>query len=100
MFQAHKEKDFTLLTNLIFKDMGNTQKRIDLLDRQGRVLFSRGKLVGEEPEGKNLPELTKDGCPGGALQLKLSLTPRTAISFKALMFTSFVRSPRSIPFRA
>ncbi len=67
VFQVHKEKDITLLTTLVFKDMGDTQKRIDLLDRQGQVLFSRGGLAADGWEGKNFIEQIKDGCPGNAL---------------------------------
>ncbi len=67
VLQVRKEKDMTLLTNLVFKDIGNAQKRIDLLDRQGQVLFSRGSIAGDDREGKNFIEQIKDGCSGDAL---------------------------------
>lgn len=67
LFQVHKEKDIAILTNLVFKDTGNTQKRIDMLDRQGNVLFSRGDLAGDAREVKSFVEEIKDKCPGSAL---------------------------------
>jgi hypothetical protein len=51
-FQILTEADFELLTNIVFKGIRSVKKRIDFLDRQGKVLFARGDLVIEGPGGK------------------------------------------------
>lgn len=67
MLQIRKEKDFALLTNVVFKEMGNEHRRIELLDSQGKILFHRGNLAGEGREGKGFLQETESVCPGGAL---------------------------------
>src|SRR5512135_2438102 len=67
MFQIRKEKDFALLTNVVFEEMGNEHRRIELLDSHGKVLFGRGNLTGEGREGKSFLKEMESVCPGGAL---------------------------------
>ncbi|MFI5294826.1 MAG: ATP-binding protein [Thermodesulfovibrionales bacterium] len=65
--QVRREADFAPLTDVVFKDMGNAQKRIELLDGSGKILFTRGELAAKSRDGKSLVEMTKKGCPGDAL---------------------------------
>jgi hypothetical protein len=39
------EKDFGLLTDVVFTDIGKISMRIEFLDNKGLVLFSRGTLA-------------------------------------------------------
>jgi signal transduction histidine kinase len=62
-----KEEDFALLTNMVFREMGNEHRRIELLDNQGKILFARGNLAVEGHKGKSFIDETENGCPGGAV---------------------------------
>lgn len=66
-FQILTEADFELLTNIVFKGIRSVKKRIDFLDRQGKVLFARGDLVVEGPGDKDFIGRAETSCPGGLL---------------------------------
>lgn len=66
-FKILTEKDFELLTNIVFKGIRNIKKRIDFFDRQGKVLFARGDLVIEGSGGKDFIGKAETSCPGGLL---------------------------------
>ncbi len=67
MSQIRKEADFVLLTNMVFTEMGNEHRRIELLDNRGSILFSRGTLTGGGRPGRSFVEEIEGGCPGGTV---------------------------------
>ncbi|MFZ2198078.1 MAG: hypothetical protein WAV13_10120, partial [Thermodesulfovibrionales bacterium] len=66
-FKILTEKDFELITNIVFKGIRKIKKRIDFFDRQGKVLFARGDLVIEGPGGREFIRKAETSCPGGVL---------------------------------
>lgn len=66
-FQMRSERDFTLLAEGLFKDAGNKSKGIQFLDREGRILYSRGDLFVEKTEIRDYLRMAKRFCAGGVL---------------------------------
>lgn len=64
LFQIRKETDCRLLTNVVFKDNDNIKKRIEFLDRNGVIFFSRGNVNAEGPDEKKIISRAQRLCPG------------------------------------
>lgn len=66
-FQVRKEADSRVLTDVVFKDNDNVKKRVEFLDRNGEVFFSRGNVHAEGPDEKKIISRAARLCPGGVL---------------------------------
>jgi signal transduction histidine kinase len=64
LFQIRKETDYKLMTNVVFKDSDNVKKRIEFLDRNGVIFFSRGNVHAEGPDEKKIISRAQRLCPG------------------------------------
>ncbi|MGE5751064.1 MAG: sensor histidine kinase, partial [Nitrospirota bacterium] len=64
LFQIRKETDCKLMTNVVFKDSDNVKKRIEFLDRNGVIFFSRGNVHAEGPDEKKIISRAQRLCPG------------------------------------
>lgn len=64
LFQIRKESDCKLMTNVVFKDSDNVKKRIEFLDRNGVIFFSRGNVHAEGPDEKKIISKAQRLCPG------------------------------------
>jgi signal transduction histidine kinase len=64
LFQIRKETDCKLVTNVVFKDSDNVKKRIEFLDRNGVIFFSRGNVHAEGPDEKKIISRAQRLCPG------------------------------------
>ncbi len=64
LFQIRKETDYKLITNVVFKDSDNVKKRIEFLDRNGVIFFSRGNVHAEGPDEKKIISKAQRLCPG------------------------------------
>lgn len=64
LFQIRKETDCKLMTNAVFKDNDNVKKRIEFLDRNGEIFFSRGNVHAEGPDEKKIISRAQRLCPG------------------------------------
>ncbi len=66
-FQVRKEADCRVLTDGVFKDSDNVKKRIEFLDRNGEIFFSRGNVHAEGPDEKKIISKAARLCPGDVL---------------------------------
>ncbi len=66
-FHVNKEMRYEFLTNGVFKDANRVKMGINLLDSEGRILYTRGDLPIEKPYNKDFVEIAKRSCPGEAL---------------------------------
>jgi signal transduction histidine kinase len=66
-FQVRKEADCRVLTEVVFKDNDNVKKRIEFLDRNGEIFFSRGNVHAEGPDEKKIISRATRLCPGDVL---------------------------------
>ncbi len=66
-FQVRKEADCRVLTDVVFKDNDNVKKRIEFLDRNGEIFFSRGNVHAEGPDEKKIISKAARLCPGDVL---------------------------------
>ncbi|HXY53266.1 MAG TPA: ATP-binding protein [Nitrospirota bacterium] len=66
-FQVRKEPDCRVLTDVVFKDNDNVKKRVEFLDRNGEIFFSRGNVHAEGPDEKKIISRAARLCPGDVL---------------------------------
>ncbi|HWR59306.1 MAG TPA: ATP-binding protein [Thermodesulfovibrionales bacterium] len=66
-FPMRGEKDFLLLTNGLFKGIGNVGKGIRFLDSEGKMLFSKGDLTSDGTDNSDFVKMAKRFCPEGVL---------------------------------
>jgi len=64
---VRKEEDCRVLSDIIFKDEDNVKKRIEFLDRNGEIFFSRGNVHDEGPDEKKMISMASRLCPGDVL---------------------------------
>ncbi len=67
LFQVRKNVDYKLITNKVFKDNGVIKKQVEILDRQGEILFTRGNVHAEGPDEKKIISRAIKLCPGDVL---------------------------------
>jgi signal transduction histidine kinase len=67
LFPVRKDKDFVFITDEVFKDSAIVKKRIDIVDRHGNILFTRGNVHAAGPDEKSVAKRTAGLCPGGEL---------------------------------
>ena len=65
--QVRREKDLTLLSNILFDDTHTVKKRIEFLDPEGKPLFTRGSTALAGPDPHNLRARVRGVCPTGVL---------------------------------
>ncbi len=67
LYPVRKDADFKFMTNRALKDNAIIKKRIELLDRRGEILFTRGNVHAEGPDEKGVIRKTAGLCPGDVL---------------------------------
>jgi len=66
-FRAQSKADFKVLTDMLFEDKGYIKKRIEILDGQGKIIYTRGSVPAEGYDDRHFFDKARKLCPADTL---------------------------------